>query len=174
MNNKLEDFIHQHRQAFDTKSPDPMVWMDIESRLDKMGKHKVFPLMFLKIAAVFAVILCCGIIIGLNMQYSHRTQLDYTASPELRQLKDAETYYKLQVNQKYNELNDTVTKANVAEDLKQLEAIYEQLKSEMISSEYTNSEVLINAMIKNHKTKIDILESILNKQKNSKNENEHM
>ncbi len=85
---------------------------------------------------------------------------------------ETEQYYKQQVNLKFGELKDTNTKSSVGADLKQLDEIYNQLRQEMIQSNYTNTEVMINAMIKNQKTKIEILENILSKQNKVSNDTE--
>lgn len=171
---KIEEFIQENRSSFDDKSPDRSIWVGIEQKLDKVEHQKIFKLRSFKVAASVILILSFGILIGLNINGTGSSKLNYAANPELQKYKDAESYYALQVNLKYNELKDTAAKANVDEDLKQLDLIYQQLKDEMIRSNYTNSEILIDAMIKNHKTKIEILESILNKQNQNKNENESM
>ncbi|MBL0024711.1 MAG: hypothetical protein IPO98_06650 [Saprospiraceae bacterium] len=77
----------------------------------------------------------------------------------------------MQVSNKLNQVNDPASKVNVTQDLKQLDEVYLQLKEEIISSGYSNSDILIQAMIKNYRTKVDILENILNKQNQIKNEN---
>ena len=69
-----------------------------------------------------------------------------------------------------NEIKDPESKTNVVNDLKQLDEIYTQLKAEIIRSGYANSDIIIQAMIKNQKTKTEILENILNKQNQIKNE----
>ena len=171
---KLEKFIKENRPSFDDKTPDRSIWIGIEQKLDKQDSNKIIQLRWFKVAAGVILILCCGILIGLNLNNFGSRTLNYAANPELLKYKDAESYYALQVNLKYNELKDTTIKANVDEDLKQLDIIYQQLKDEMIRSNYTNSEILIDSMIKNHKTKIEILENILNKQNQNNNENESM
>jgi hypothetical protein len=92
--------------------------------------------------------------------------------PEIRNLNNLRIqYYQTQVNLKLSEINDPESKANVINDLKQLDEIYLQLKSEIIRSGYANSDIILEAMIKNQKTKTEILENILNKQNQIKNEN---
>ena len=170
----IEKFIQENRSSFDDKMPDRSIWLGIEQKLDKEEHHKIFQLRWFKVAASVILILCCGILIGLNINDTGNSGINYAANAELMKFKDAESYYDLQVSMRYNELKDTTAKANVDEDLKQLDLIYQQLKDEMIRSNYTNTEILIDAMIKNHKTKIEILENILNKQNQNKNENESM
>ena len=167
---RLEKFIEDHKSEFDDKTPESSIWLSIQSDLDKENKVKSLHFGIWKIAAGFIIILCCGILIGVNLQSSD-ANIDYTRSPELKQFKDTETYYQTQVSLKINDIKDPASKANVTEDLKQLDEIYQQLKAEIINNGYANSDVLIQAMIENHKTKADILENILNKQNQIKNEN---
>ncbi|MBK8625234.1 MAG: hypothetical protein IPN86_06645 [Saprospiraceae bacterium] len=171
MSNNLEDFIKANRVQFDDQRPDRSIWLEIERNLDKETKsERIFKISFLKIAASVIFILSLGVLIGINM--APKNELNYAISPEMKQYKETENYYRTQVNLKLNELKDPLTKSNVEKDLKQLDEIYLQLKSEMMNSEYTNSEMMIDAMIKNHKTKVEILESILNKQNQIHNETE--
>ncbi|MBK8515171.1 MAG: hypothetical protein IPL55_02405 [Saprospiraceae bacterium] len=168
---KLERFIESNRDAFDDKMPDRSIWLSIENDLNKNERNLgIYKINILKIAASVILILGVGVIIGFNLK-SKTNNIDYARSPELMQLKDTEAYYKMQVSNKLNQVNDPASKVNVTQDLKQLDEVYLQLKEEIISSGYSNSDILIQAMIKNYRTKVDILENILNKQNQIKNEN---
>jgi hypothetical protein len=172
MSNRLEDFINENRSQFDDQRPDRSIWLEIERNLDQPKRDvKTVKLSFLKIAASIIFILSVGVLIGVNVVPSSQN-INYTISPEMKQFQETEKYYQTQVNLKLNELKDPNTKRNVENDLKQLDEIYNQLKTEMMSTQYTNSDMMINAMIKNHKTKVEILENILNKQNQINNESE--
>jgi hypothetical protein len=171
MSNHLEEFIKHNRAQFDDHKPDRSIWLEIERNLDKESKRdKIFKISFLKIAASVVFILSVGVLIGINYATSSKNEINYAISPEMKQYKETEAYYQTQVNLKLNELKDPGTKLNVEKDLKQLDEIYNQLKTEMMNTEYTNSSMMIDAMIKNHKTKVEILENILNKQNQINNE----
>jgi antirestriction protein ArdC len=167
--NNLEQFIKNNRNQFDDKMPDSALWQKIDQQLPKQKQEGiVISFKAMRMAASFFLILTAGIWIG--SQYSAQNpKLDYTATPELRQFRETEAYYNTLVNQKLNQLQDPVTKTNVQSDMKQLDDIYQEIRKEMLSNEYANSQILIDAMIKNYKTKVDILENILNKQ----NQNEY-
>jgi hypothetical protein len=173
MRNGLEEFINRNRDEFDLERPDRSIWLEIERDLDrKSNKEKVFKFGLLKIAASFIFVLGVGFLIGVNSYSYDEDELNYTITPELKQFRETEAYYKTQVNLKLNEVKRSGSKSNVENDLKMLDEIYNQLKSEMMNSEYTNSSMMIDMMIKNYKTKVEILENILNKQKQIKNESE--
>jgi hypothetical protein len=167
--NQLEKYIKEHKTEFDDHTPDRSIWLSIESEMSRSEKHKIITIKPWMAAAVAVFVMCCGVLIGLNIKKSH-TQLDYARNSDFQQLKDTETYYQTQVNLKLNEIKDPESKTNVVNDLKQLDEIYAQLKAEIIRSGYANSDIIIQAMIKNQKTKTEILENILNKQNQIKNE----
>ncbi|MFZ1751276.1 MAG: hypothetical protein WAU01_13825 [Saprospiraceae bacterium] len=176
MENRIEKYIQQNKQLFDQHEPDMAIWSKISDDLDRRQKRNIKMLYIkrLSVAAGVVLVLAFGVLIGLNMQHNNTGKIDYTISPELQNFKETEAYYKTQVSNKFNQLQDANLKSNVSEDLQQLDVIYQQLKDEMISGRYANTQIMIDAMIKNHKTKIEILENILSKQNQQKNENQRV
>lgn len=168
--NNIEDFIRQHKSEFDSDIPDNRVWGRIENRLESKDQSKVIIMWATKIAAAFIVVLVCGVLLGIMISRQTPNNIEYSASPELQKFKETESYYQQQVSLKLGQLQDSNTKSTVEEDLQNLDEIYQQLREEMIQSNYSNSDILINAMIKNHKTKVEILENILEKQNTQSNE----
>lgn len=173
MENQLEKFIQNNRQAFDLHDPDPQIWNRIERKLDHKRDNRVIMLRATKIAAAIVTILSVGILIGTQITSKNMNQLNYAASPEMKTFRETESFYQQQVNLKLDEVKTVAPESSIEQDLKQLDEIYNELKAELIKSNYVNSDIMINAMIKNHKTKVEILESILEKQKQNKNKNEN-
>lgn len=167
--NNLEQFIRENKGQFDDQRPNRSLWLEIERNLDKSVENKkIFRLSFFKIAASVVLILSVGVLIGINYSASSK-EMNYTISPEMKQYRD-EAFYNTQVIRKLDQLTDPTIKRNVENDLKQLDEIYNELKSEMLNTQYANSSMMIDAMIQNHKTKVEILENILNKQNQIKND----
>jgi len=168
--NNLEQFIRENKDQFDDQRPNRSIWFEIERNLDKSVENKkIFRLSFFKIAASVVLILSVGVLIGINYSASSK-EMNYTISPEMKQYKETEAFYNTQVIRKLDQLTDPTIKRNVENDLKQLDEIYNELKSEMLNTQYANSSMMIDAMIQNHKTKVEILENILNKQNQIKND----
>lgn len=168
--NNLEQFIRENKDQFDDQRPDRSIWLEIERNLDKPTENKnIFRLSFFKIAASVVLTLSVGVLIGINYSASSK-EMNYTISPEMKQYKETEAFYNTQVSRKLEQLTDPTIKRNVENDLNQLDEIYNELKSEMLNTQYTNSSMMIDAMIQNHKTKVEILENILNKQNQIKND----
>ncbi|MBK9736117.1 MAG: hypothetical protein IPO92_14635 [Saprospiraceae bacterium] len=170
MEDKLKKFIGDNREVFDEDVPGKHIWYGIEHKLDNQNQRFLILSWATKIAAVFVFVLISGVLIGIMIGKSDHSELNYANGSELEKLKDTEVYYQTQVNLKLSELKDDQTRKYVESDLKQLDIMYAQLRKEMIQSDYSNVDVMINAMITNYKTKVDILENILQKQ-NQKNKN---
>jgi cell division protein FtsB len=154
---KLEKYIQQNKEAFDSSSPPDFIWEQVDKKLESK-KHIVIPIKMLKYAAIVVLVLFTGMLIGTKLN---------TSKPQYAQweeYKTTENYLALQVNNKYDLLNQkNMLDEQAKSDLLVLDEIYYELKNELIKSNNENSELIINAMIQNYKTKIKILERITEK-----------
>ena len=164
MEDKLKKFISDNKEVFDEDTPGKHIWYGIENKLNHTNQRYLILSLATKIAAAFVFVLCCGVLIGIMIEKSDHTGLNYTNAPEFEKLRDTEVYYQTQVNLKLSDLKDDQTRTFVENDLKQLDIMYAELKREMIQTDFSNVDVMINAIITNYKTKVDILENILQKQ----------
>jgi hypothetical protein len=81
-----------------------------------------------------------------------------------------ERQYISEVNNKMQDLEALKIDKTILDDLSQLDAIYMELKSELLSSGGMNQDEIIGALIKNYKTKIELLEFIQQKYEHNKEE----
>ena len=88
----------------------------------------------------------------------------------IKKFNEAEEFYTRTINYKIDEATDMGVDQDVLSDLQKLDEVYNELKSEMINSRDKDKEEIIKLLINNYKTKIDILELIINKTKNYKDE----
>jgi hypothetical protein len=176
MSNSLEDFIRQNSEAFDDQEPHRSIWNKIETQLDHShsistkGNVIRWPYM---VAAACSILLV-GLVVGVYFGEHKIPSGDQYVDLKMSQLKQAEEFYTQQVSSKLNTIKDQEVKINAEMELKQLDEVYEQLRIELSKSENANLDVIISAMIKNHKTKSEILELILEKQKNQNPKNEKL
>ena len=171
---KLKDFIQEHRSDFDGENPPPMVWMNLEKELaasqEKQKSAYVHELKrptmmrVMQVAAMFVVVMGVGLIIGL--QISKNSVYD---NPNLKEFVEVEKHYSKKVDNMW-----TVVKAsgveeqnNIQADLESLDKVYNELKEELLKGEHGNTNEVVNAMIQNYRTKIDILETVIDKTKQS-------
>ena len=177
--NRLEEYINEHRNEFDSESPPPMIWMQLEKELDKqvsVSYHKekkgkpLFPLMrMMQVAAMFVVVLGVGLLIGLQLNNGSFEG----NNPKLKQLESVEQQYMTEVNNMWSIINNSGIEKddNLQEDLNQLDEVYNELKKELLENPNVNSDRVIGAMLQNYKAKAKILEKVLDKYDTDSTEN---
>jgi hypothetical protein len=161
---KLKEFIQEHREKFDDAIPGPHLWSGIESRLPNKQAKSVMLWKWTAAAAVALLLLASGVIIGLSSNPSN-----YPDRVAMREYAETEKYYVSQVNEKLSAIERQYDDPTLREDLKQLDEIYDELKLELASSDHSNKSEIINAMIMNYQTKVAILEKVLEKVEEAKN-----
>lgn len=176
MKDKLEKFVEQNRQEFDSYEPPVHAWESIESKLSLNPKKKYS---FLKISARIAAVVA----ISLASYFAHdlidyvKTDefsavekiLDYTKSPDLI---EAESYYSGLIDNKMAEIKlvaekDPELQQEVNFEMKELDDVFEELKHDL--NDNIENEEIVSAMIQNYRLKLEVLEDILThvKQANS-------
>ncbi len=157
---KLEQFIQENRAKFDNEEVPPMLWQVIEDEL-KPPKAKMFSLKFImSMAASAVVLLCCGLAIGMQMAKPELEERIMAVHPDFM---EAEQHYKHQVNLKLNQARSLGGQQHVESDLNQLDAVYQELKNELLNNGVQSDEVIVEAMIDHYKSKLEVLEVVLEK-----------
>ncbi|HHM21190.1 MAG TPA: hypothetical protein ENJ20_04110 [Bacteroidetes bacterium] len=156
---QLEKYIRDNRKAFDTEVPDLRVWAKIDRQLDRQAKPRVVWMQRLSVAAAVVVLVAAATVAGFKMGASalqSRSLADI--SPEYAEM---EKYYREQIREKMAILASYQQDGFVKSDLKELDALYEELKKELRKAPPGNEKLVIQAMIRNFQTKVDILEQVL-------------
>lgn len=170
---KLEKFIQENREAFDGEHPSLKVWAQVEKQLGAPEKPAPIvrrPWKRLQIAAAVALLLLVGAFGG--SRYAHYQYQKQLAAALPLEFKDAADYYERQIEQGMAQLTALGADTHdVRNDLRQLEVSFEQLKKEMANSPNMANEAFINAMIANYRIRIDILERVLERVKDVKENN---
>ena len=158
----LEKFIVDNREAFNDADPNPLMWLDIEKKLDKRKKSRVIKLYrYAAVAASFILVLGMGMLIGLNLNQQSNTDL-LAENEQYQEFQQAEMYFQKQVNVKMDLLKEYPAGQEVEDDLSQLDAVYNEMKAELLSSPNKDNSAIIQAMIENYQIRINMLEKILN------------
>jgi hypothetical protein len=162
---RLEQFVTYKREAFDRAVPALKVWSEIDKALENQRPaRRIFPIgRILRVAAAVVVLLTVGGLIGMYAyKYTHPVQLPTLAeiAPEYAEL---ERYYTSQVNNRLQELARFDQAQTVQPDLLQLDEFYQELQLELDRAPKGSEEQIIQAMIRNHQIKLDILERVLEK-----------
>ena len=162
MSDNLEKFISENRSAFDDREPSKGIWSAIDKQLDQKDKKsaRTIPIWrYASVAAVAAILLAVGVFIGQNM--NNETAQPIAFEEQYPEFLEAEHYYQKEVKTKVAQLAKYDHDASIEEDLKQLDQIYEELKNELAQAPKDQHERIINAMITNYRTKLSILERVL-------------
>lgn len=170
---KLEKYIAEHKSEFDQDTPPPMVWMNLEKHLDENNNKdttaKVVQMpgimRIMQVAAMFIVVMGVGLLIGLQLNKGNTY-----ANSNLEEFVEAEKHYNKEIDKMWTvvKASSIEEKENIEEDLNSLDAVYNELKNELITNPNNNTDHVVNAMINNYRAKIDILETVLMKYQEEK------
>ncbi len=177
---KLEKFILENRDSFDTETPDLRVWADLNHRLNEQEESKpqakvvslwaFLPKM--KVAASIALLMATGIAIGFYLKSNSEPPSLADISPEHAEM---ENFYKREIEKKEKLLvqvaNTETPVPEVQQDLASIDQIMLELREELTNAPRGSREQIIRTMIESYKTKVDILERVLEENKNHSNSN---
>lgn len=166
----LEKFILENRAQFDTEIPSLRVWGGIDRQLQqKPAAGRVVWLKRLQVAAAAAFLVAAGSTLSIYLANSAR---EVKSLGDISQeYAEMEYFFNNQVTEKMAQLADYRQDSFVKTDIQELDARYEQLKEELREAPPGTEEKIIQAMIKNYQTKIDILEQVLEKVKTTNSAN---
>jgi len=182
-NNRLENFVREHREKFDDQEPSSQAWSSIQQNLTASAptrKVRTVPITRVwQIAAGFLILLV------VSLMFQHQFLISETSSEEMAkvdvteiyrlnpELAETEQFYIQQIQLKQQEIRQyNFTDAEFEADLQQLEELYSQLKTDLVQS--GNSEQVLSAMIQNLQLRSEILNrqiEILEQIQQFKNEN---
>jgi len=176
-NDKLEQYILNNRNEFDTLEPSEDIWDGI---VKEKPKQKIFILSKLKwVARVAAAIL---IFIGSYYFHEYRSQKQQLSSHNeeinkntnlYNNLIEAELYYTAQIGietEKFYQLTagDFLVREEIQNELKELDREFSELKEDL--SDNADNEDIIAAMIQNYRLKLKILQDMMFQLKQVKKE----
>jgi len=161
---KLEDFVHEHRDEFDSKLPSPELWDKIESELEEK-KYTGFSKIW-KITSAVAAVLVIALMSTFMLMSKNQQMPAYAniSDPQIKQLLETEAFYSRKVSNQLEEINKCYDiypslKQDIESDLNELDNMYKDLKDDLNDNLY-NKEV-IEAMIQNNRTKLKMVNRVL-------------
>lgn len=167
----LEKYIRENRAAFDKKQAPKRVWEQLDKALPQKKNKTIRLWRGFRVAAAVLLLLSVGGLLG-----SYLTNRNFVAENIASKLPEdfteLENYYEREVSSKMKQLTSVnMDKDQVALDIEQLDAALEELKVDILSAPKGTEEQIINAMILNYKTKIDLLETVMEHMKAQGNSN---
>lgn len=170
MKDNLEKYIEENRDAFDNEKAPDVMWdrlsRDLDEERSKSKTRSFKPWFYFSsgIAASF-LLLVFGYV---GYQYGKQSnRSDYLEG--IVEYQELEERYVSEVNFKMERLNYDVLDPSISSDLKELDIIYDELKTELLVNQGANNTDIIKALKDNYETKIRILEILLRKQEGLRN-----
>ena len=184
MSKRLDDFIRNHRDEFDSDLPTPQVWNKIDERLSgNPKKAKVVPINWMRWSAAAAIVILFGaatlywfnskpvdagrVTVKNEVDAPVPVVVDSSLLNEINPAYAKELYHFTQlIELKQDELKQFVS------DIDKLDSSYNVLKRELPAN--PNREQLLEAMIHNLQVQMDMLNQqlqIIQQIKQSKNKN---
>jgi hypothetical protein len=178
---KMEEFIRNNRESFDVHEAPDSVWDKVEVRLRNKRRANSWRI-WLQRAAVFIIIFSMAFALS---EYIHKPASKTISTNTLKEpavpqeLKETQLYYEARVNSRMYEMKPVFAsypgmEEEVHKDFSRLDSICADLKKDL-KDNVSNQQVL-EAMIQNYRTKLEILEDLLAelKRKNSTHEKIHI
>ena len=174
----LEKFIRDNREDFDTGVPSLKIWAELDKQLpppvEKPIARRISIRRFMSIAA--AVVLLVGFGVGIGFHLSPSPENAVTLSDLSPEYAEVEQYYATQVNNKLAKLaNYQAATPEVQADLAELDQWMKDLQKELSIVPKSKEEAVVNDIIDLYKTKVAILEKLLESihSSNQKNSIQH-
>lgn len=168
---KLENFISQNREAFDSEFPSMNLWSKIEEDLNPTPKKKNWK----KIGGV-VVIVSLLVALGIWQFVFNKKQGSVSQSPiayvnvspsqELLEknpeLAELSSFYTQKINTHKNRLIQLQHKdPDLLQDLEQMESMFDTLQAEWKRNPHKSDQELVQAMIANYRMRSTLLENVV-------------
>ena len=178
---KLEQFVKNHAEEFDSLEPPVMAWDFIENELPAPKQKPVRKLWSYawKVAAAVLIFTSAWLLNDYMDQKKNSgrnfTSNETTSNPELTELSDAEAYYTSQISSRQTELAQYAKQhPEIIEDLKKEFVEMDKGKAELKKdlAESNADEKVIEAIILSYRVKLEILDQMLVELRKSKEGNQ--
>jgi len=153
---QLEKFVRNNRAEFDSSNPDPGLWNAIEDRLPQKEAKRFSIWKLTSVAAVGLVLVLSGVIVGMSMNNDN-----VKSTAEYMEFREAEQYYNMQLQQRVSALSTYTYDPTIDDDLAELKEVYNELTTELEDGMEPNKNDIIQALIQNYQTRVDLLERVL-------------
>ncbi len=159
---QLEKYIKDNRAAFDERKPPEDIWRKLDQQLGSEKPHKTIRLWRgFRVAASVLLLIGIGSLLGMyvaNRNFAAESIADKLPNDFL----ELEEYYQKEINGKLIQLASFQSEKQTVEmDMEQLDAALQELKEDILSAPKGSEEQIINAMILNYRTKIELLETVM-------------
>ena len=160
MPDRLEEFIKENKEQFDSAEPRHAVWEKIDIELGNNKVKKLQPTMWVWKAAVILLIGAVGFLMVDRFNVSSKELAEVSTVQEFKEL---ETFYSSLIAEKRvkidNEMSSKEFFTFLKADIDEIDAIYEELKETF--DEHQETPVVLNALVRLLRQKLHLVSSQL-------------
>jgi hypothetical protein len=173
---RLENQIRKNREALDKYDPSPDVWKRIRSGCKS---RKIYTLKWISIAAMFVIILGSAVVIFIYSDIGIPSKSEKILDARLRKtnphLRETEIYYNNLLNSLYLEVAPLLTghpeiEQELNSDISHIDSLCAGIKNDLRDN--VDNQEVIEALIRNYRLKIRILEDMLSVLKQNENDDQ--
>ncbi|MCB0396957.1 MAG: anti-sigma factor [Flavobacteriales bacterium] len=177
----LEDHIKNNRDQLDTENPPPGIWDRIEKELDQQERGASPATWFLRVAAAIVFAFGCWFAYDAMQQPASQGIADNQGVDSVQvqedslqalplEVEEAGVYYVSRISETLEDITklDKDVSADLALELKELENDFDALSEDM--GQPVNREQVLEAMIRNYRMKLNLLEEVLRELRHRQNE----
>lgn len=161
MKDKMEDFIRGQRAAFDDLEPNLGVWDKIDAALPEQQKARVIP--WRRFMAAASILILVGLVGFWAYDAGKQQGVAMTLSEISPEMGEVEAYYKAEIQNKTALLTSLSPDHEVNHDLVEVESFMQELRNDLKDVSPQEREIVIQAMIENYRTRLEILERVLDR-----------
>lgn len=162
---RLEEFVLKHRQEFDDERPSFKVWADIEKQL-KHKKTRKNGFWFWSAAA--SVLIVVGMLLGMLVYpkiYEYRQLQALNQSEEFDGMAG---YFNGEIDALFVQLKDDDQASALKAELDAIDQQIQKLKVDLVHAPKNSKEIIFQAIIESYETKVNLLETAINRKKEIK------
>ncbi|NND06939.1 MAG: hypothetical protein HKN87_11215 [Saprospiraceae bacterium] len=156
--NRLEEFIRQHRDEFDDDNPSLEVWSAISKQVSKSDSSG--RISWIRHAAAVGLLLI-GVALGMLLYHNIFDQSPVGAHSHGKDLEEIEQYFVQQVAVHTKQLEGFVQATEDERDLMLIDEAIKDLKRQLADAPRSARNKLIEAIITTYETKIAMLEKVI-------------
>jgi hypothetical protein len=178
---KMEEYIKKNREAFDVYDAPDNLWDKVEKRLQKERSIVIWKLWLQRAAIVVFIFSMAFAISEYIHSPKHRPIASLAGNEQAlpQEMKETQNYYETEIHSRMKEMKPMFAsypgmEEEINKDFTHLDSICTDLKKDL-KDNVSNQQVL-EAMVQNYRTKLNILENLLEelKSKNPSHEKMHI
>ncbi len=154
----LEQFIVNHREKLFPEKAPPAAWDKISAKLDTpaVPRNPYRTAFWILVAAILAIVSYWYY--AQTIDREPQQTMEYAAIPDFDEV---QSYYRLAVDQKMEELYKVHDDATIDDDLSLLDQMEAELRKEYQEAQGPFREMILSALIDNYQTRLALLQKVL-------------